>query len=97
MRVWIVNITYKEVYEQRESYFIEKVRFQNIYNRMIVYDTNEFHRANSFYSGISSPRLTLVFFIEEIDMGHGQKYPLEKVKNVGNENIIKKILEHEEI
>ena len=89
--------TYKEVYEQHESYFIEKVRFQNIYNRMIVYDTNEFHRANSFYSGISSPRLTLVFFIEEIDMGYGQKYPLEKVKNVGNENIIKKILEHEEI
>ena len=87
--------TYKEVYEQHESYFIEKVRFQNIYNRMILYDTNEFHRANSYYSGMPGPRLTLVFFIEEIDMGHGQKFPLEKVKKVGNENKIKKILEHE--
>ena len=29
-------------------------------------------------------------------MGYGQKYPLEKVKNVGNENIIKKVLKHEE-
>jgi len=82
--------TYKEVYERHENCFIEKVRFQNIYNRMIAYDTNEFHRANSYYGGISSSRLTLVFFIGEIDMGHGQKYPLEKVKNVKNENIIKR-------
>jgi hypothetical protein len=41
---------------------------------------------------MSGPRLTLVFFIEDIDMGHGQKYPLEKVKNVGNENKIKKMI-----
>ena len=81
--------TDKEDYERHESYFIEKVRFQNIYNRMIAYDTNDFHRANSYYSGMPGPRLTLVFFIEEIDMGHGQKYPLEKIKDVRNENIIK--------
>lgn len=44
--------------------FEETTRFNNIYNRMIGYDGNVFHRANSFYSTVG-PRLTQVFFIKQ--------------------------------
>jgi len=74
-------------YKKHEEFFIEKTRFANIYNRMITYDTNEFHRANNFYNGDGKDhRLTLVFFIGGLGTGRadGRKdevsYPLEKVK-----------------
>ena len=56
---------------------------------MIVYDTNEFHRANNYYSGTEKEsRLTLVFFIEGIQMK--ETYPLQRVKDIELENIIEK-------
>ena len=65
-------------YKKHEEFFIEKTRFANIYNRMIMYDTNEFHRANNFYSGDGKDdRLTLVFFIGGLNV---KSYPLEKIK-----------------
>ena len=29
-----------KIYKEHEDQFIEKIRFANIYNRMIMYDTN---------------------------------------------------------
>ena len=73
---------YIKKYKEHEECFIEKTRFTNIYNRMIMYDSNEFHRANNFYNGDGNgdgkdARLTLVFFIGGLDAG---TYPLEKLK-----------------
>tara|TARA_Y100000590_G_scaffold416984_1_gene516247 strand:+ start:877 stop:1830 length:954 start_codon:yes stop_codon:yes gene_type:complete len=83
------KLHYEEVYLKYEKYFLEQIRFQNVFNRMIVYDTNEFHRANNYYSGTEKEsRLTLVFFIEGIQMK--ETYPLQRVKDIELENIIEK-------
>ena len=53
---------YTEALKRNNDKFYETVRFQNIYKRLIIYDAQEYHRANSFDIG-DSDRLTLVFFI----------------------------------
>ena len=69
---------YTEQYNNHLNYFIEKTRFQNIYNRLIMYDSNEFHRANSYYVGSEEEtRLTLVYFIGGIKAG---RFPLNRIK-----------------
>ena len=60
-------LSYSKIYNQHENFFIEKTRFQNIYNRMIAYEATEFHRANNFHHEGSNNRLTLVFFISRIE------------------------------
>ena len=40
----------KEQWEKHRSCFIEKIRFENIYNHLIMYDTKEFHAANNYYT-----------------------------------------------
>jgi hypothetical protein len=83
---------FEKVYEQHEKYFIEKTRFQNIYNNMIAYDTNEYHRANNIYNNDGKDaRLTLVFFIGGLIVN---EYPLKRVKNREFEE---KIHEHSKI
>jgi hypothetical protein len=65
-----LNQTYNKNYEtemtQQDSNFIETVRFSNRYNRMISFDSGVPHRADNF-SMDSEPRLTQVFFVEEIE------------------------------
>jgi hypothetical protein len=68
----------KEKWEIHRSCFIEKVRFENIYNRLIMYDTKEFHAANSYYTSKDN-RLTLGFFIAGIK---ANKWPLERIGNI---------------
>jgi hypothetical protein len=46
--------------------FVETTRFNNVYNRLICFDTDEPHKANSFYSD-NEPRLTQVFFLEKFE------------------------------
>ena len=78
---------YSEAHNKWNNKFIEKTRFQNIYNRMISYDTQEFHRANNFFSN-GDDRLTLVYFIKDIKVS---KNPLDRIKD--NENYDNFILE----
>ena len=68
----------KEKWEKHRSCFIEKVRFENIYNRLIMYDTREFHAANSYYTSKDN-RLTVTFFISGIK---ANKWPLERVREI---------------
>ena len=70
----------KDKWEKHRSCFVEKVRFENIYNRLIMYDTKEFHGVNSYYIPEGKDdRLTLVFFIEGI---RANKWPLQRVREV---------------
>ena len=66
----------EEKWEKHRSCFIEKVRFENIYNRLIMYDAKEWHTANSYYTSKDN-RLTLGFFIGGFRVN---KWPLERIK-----------------
>ncbi len=60
-----------------ESFFTEKTRFYNVYNRMIAYDSNEFHRANNFVTN-ADKRLTLIGFIKGIEV---DEMPLQRIRS----------------
>ena len=78
---------YIKLWEEQQESFVEKMRFQNIFNRMIMYDTMEWHGANSYYHGDGKDvRLTLAFFIGGIESD--SEYPMERVKNKEFEEII---------
>ncbi len=82
------EVYFTKKYKKHEEFFIEKTRFANIYNRMIMYDTNEFHRANSFYNDDGKDaRLTLVFFIGGLNAG---TFPLEKIREKNCDEFIEK-------
>jgi len=75
---------YKKQLENNNNKFYEKTRFQNLYNRLIVYDSNEYHKANNLYAGKNvDDRLTLVFFISGINSTK-TKYPIERIKDYEN-------------
>jgi len=65
---------YNEAVKKHNDRFVETIRVQNIYNRMITYDSNHFHKANSFFTG-TEDRMTLVFFIKNINV---DKFPVER-------------------
>jgi len=49
------------------SKFIESIRVENVYNRIILFEASEFHGVPSFYSEDNDPRLTQVFFVKKIN------------------------------
>lgn len=63
----ITNIDYyKERLKAENDKFVDTITFQNKFNRMVCFDGTTYHRVDNFDIG-SEPRLTLVFFIHEID------------------------------
>jgi len=76
---------YTKNYIKHEENFFEKLRVRNIFNRLIAYDTREWHRANSYYNGDGKDaRLMLVFFIGGINV-----FPLKRIRNNEYETLIK--------
>ncbi len=71
---------YDKAISDNENIFQETTRYSNVYNRMIAYDSCEFHRANSFDTN-SKNRLTIVGFINGIYM---EEMPLERVRKIEN-------------
>lgn len=61
--------------EKNYSDFDETIRFNNMYNRLICYDTFSWHSAMSTNAGVDD-RLTLVFFIRGIQ---APMYPKERI------------------
>ena len=86
---------YTKSYINHEKALFEKVRFQNSFNRLIMYDTGEWHRANSFYNGDGEDaRLTLAFFVGNVyeDVPSHELMsisPLKRTKNSEFESVIK--------
>jgi hypothetical protein len=71
---------YRKLYLEQQKSFVEKLRFQNIFNRMITYDTMEWHSANSYYhQDEKDHRLTLAFFIGGIESD--SEFPLKRANN----------------
>ena len=63
------NITedeYIKKLQENNNLFTETITISNVYNRMICYDANNYHKANGFTSETGEPRLTQVFFVRKV-------------------------------
>ena len=79
---------YTNIHIEYEEHFKEKLRVRNIFNRLLAYDTSEWHGANSYYNGDGKDdRLTLTFFVGGIVSK--SKFPLKRIKNSEYETVIK--------
>lgn len=63
--------------EDYEKNFIKTSSFGNVFNRMIAYDAQSYHCADGFDGGDDEERLTLVFFINELN---AHSVPLKRNK-----------------
>jgi len=81
------NNDYKnDIKEPNISYhkmFSKTLSVENIYNRLIIYEGNEFHRADNFFGGsIESSRLTLVFFVKNIKANINNSFTKNRIDKV---------------
>lgn len=60
----IVTEDYKKDLENNHKNFEETIKFGNVYNRLIAYDSNLWHRPNNFKTESQELRTTLLFFID---------------------------------
>jgi len=63
-----IDNDYDNAITTHNSAFDESVRFQNLYNRCIIFDHKCYHGVNSFYNSQDQDRLTQVFFVHSVDM-----------------------------
>lgn len=61
-----IDDNYDEKLLKHNSCFEETIRFQNKFNRLVMFDGNCYHKANNFYSS-TSPRLTQTFFVLNVN------------------------------
>jgi hypothetical protein len=61
-----IDSDYDNRIQSHRDAYIETIRFNNVYNRLIAFDSSCAHGVNSYYSD-SDPRLTQVFFVTKID------------------------------
>ena len=73
---------YKTDIDNFNDNFIETITVKNIYNRLIAFDGNNWHSAQSLHSGIL-PRLTVTFFVESIKST--SEPPIKRINNISYE------------
>lgn len=73
------NERYISLMKENNNKFEDTVYFSNQFNRMIAFDSTIFHRVSSFDAG-SSPRLTLVFFVNKIETDWFPMVSFKKIK-----------------
>lgn len=61
-----------------ESLFEKNLEVGNVFNRLVLYDSNNWHKETSFLTNDGHPRMTQVFFI--MDLKTNQKLPFDKIK-----------------
>lgn len=57
---------YAKLKNQHNSKFHKTLEFKNVYNRMISYDSDYWHKESSFLMDSEDFRLTQVFFVKEV-------------------------------
>lgn len=65
--------------ENFDNKFIETIRIENQYNRLIVFENGIYHGVPSYFRSKTDPRLTQVFFISSIRSS--SKSPLLRIKH----------------
>lgn len=59
----VVTEAYKQDLQENHSMFDETIRIGNVYNRLVAYDANLFHRPNRYNLDSAESRKSIVFFI----------------------------------
>jgi hypothetical protein len=60
-------------FHQIDKVFYKNLDISNKFNRLIMFDANQWHAANSFYSENNEERLTITFFLSNIVVGKDKK------------------------
>ena len=72
---------YKEGRARYNSNFEKTLDVKNVYNRLLIYDTSEFHKESGFFGSCKEDsRLTIVFFMTVTPMGMSS-FPGTRVRN----------------
>lgn len=72
-----VDDNYEKALTENNDAFVETARFQNVYNRMIAYDSEVPHRFNSCFSS-NEPRLVQVIFVSKLEGNFTT--PIDRIK-----------------
>jgi hypothetical protein len=71
---------YRALRDDLNSKFSVTLEINNVYNRLVIYNTNELHRANKFFGlNKNDSRLTLVFFAK---INNFTSSPIARSKNI---------------
>mgnify|MGYP003337896917 CR=1 FL=1 len=62
------------------SSFTESIRFNSVYNRLIVFPADAYHGVNSFNNPSGEPRLTQVFFMRKCETK--ELPPIQRSRNI---------------
>jgi hypothetical protein len=72
---------YRKIRDTHNSNFEKTLDIGNVYNRLVIYNSLEFHKENILFgTDKDNARLTLVFF-GSIELLNGSVSPIEKIKN----------------
>lgn len=52
--------------EEHNGQFEEIINISNVYNRLVLFDSHLFHKAQSFFGQDDDARLTLIFFVKNL-------------------------------
>jgi hypothetical protein len=73
-----IDNNYERALTENNNAFVETSRFQNVFNRLVLYDSDLAHGFNTCYSD-NDPRLTQVIFVKSLE-GYFTP-PLTRLKN----------------
>jgi len=65
----------KKAREDDESQFVESISIKNVYNRLVVFDSHLYHKAQSFDN--EEERLTLVIFFDHLSV---PLFPIQRMR-----------------
>jgi len=64
------TVLYNEAVNKNNELFEETIRVNNVYNRLVTYESCDWHRPVNYYMGNDEPRLTQVFFVNKLSTSH---------------------------
>lgn len=71
--------TYAEKLKENNDQFYETINFGNVFNRLVAYDGSQWHGVKNYSGASSKPRLTQVFFVNEV---HSSYFPIPSMRSV---------------
>ena len=77
---YISDEDYSKALEKNNSQFVETVKVENVFNRLVLFEGGEYHGVPSFYSGTGEDRLTLVFYAHCLSI-NGDALPIRRSRN----------------
>jgi len=71
---------YRKGIDRNNNQFEEIIRVENIYNRLVLFEGGQYHGVPSFYTDNLEDRLTLVFFVKDLNV-ENDLYPILRSKS----------------